>query len=111
MMNRRFFIRAGLTLAAAPMIVRADSIMKINPYAIRPHDQFSYMMSLIDSYYDRLVKEGLIHQAYIELQVNRDTAAALGPPDEVILNWKPRGSGNIPTEIKVYDLDKLLDLK
>lgn len=28
-MNRRFFIRAGLTLAAAPMIVRADSIMKI----------------------------------------------------------------------------------
>lgn len=29
MMNRRFFIRAGLTLAAAPMIVRADSIMKI----------------------------------------------------------------------------------
>jgi hypothetical protein len=29
MMNRRFFIKAGLTLAAAPMIVRADSIMKI----------------------------------------------------------------------------------
>lgn len=48
-MNRRFFIRAGLTLAAAPMIVRADSIMRINPLCYPAETNFGPFQWSIES--------------------------------------------------------------
>lgn len=41
-MNRRIFVKAGLVLAAAPMIVRAESIMRVAPPPVYvPRNVFS----------------------------------------------------------------------